>query len=258
MNEPSCPVGTGTPAGKMLTQLELLTKYAPALLLMSLVIGGVYNIGVVFGAGQLDFLYFLSYLDHINSALMSTGVFVLAIFIVYAFGLMLAPVASKMAARLRFDRFKVRVSARALAAFVLLFFVACDQAWRLGLTPRLFTGENTAFFFFVTAAVLAMKFFAYPEIQSAVLASLFAVWAALGLGLNWVHFAQQGEGPRLYIESDGRIVAKGVKAFSEFAIVVDEQNTIVVIRSKDIRKIIVSNEPPPGFEPAKAAPENKQ
>jgi hypothetical protein len=236
----------------MLKQIELFAKYGPAVALISLVIGGVYNIGVVAGADQLDLLYLLTYLDHINSAVMSTGLFLVALFIFYGFGWILAPSGSRVARWLRLDRLKVGIGARPFAAFVLFLFIGIDQLRVHGVTPRLITGQDVAFIFFLIAGVLIAKYFTHLRLEHAVLAALFTVMAAFGLGQAWIPNARESTGPNFYIVAGDRIVAKGVKAFSEFALVVDDKGTVLAIRNSDIKKITIGREPPPGFAPAPA------
>jgi hypothetical protein len=86
-----------------------------------------------------------------------------------------------------------------------------------------------------------------------VLATLFAVMAALGLGIAWIPNALESKGPYFYIEAGDRIVGKGVKAFSEFALVVDDKGAVLAIRNSEIKKITLGNAPPPGFAAAPAA-----
>ena len=82
---------------------------------------------------------------------------------------------------------------------------------------------------------------------------IVAVVAALGLGLAWIQNARESTGPYFYIEAGDRIVAKGVKAFSEFALVVDDKDAVLAIRNSDIKKIAIGHEPPPSFAVAPAA-----
>jgi hypothetical protein len=77
--------------------------------------------------------------------------------------------------------------------------------------------------------------------------------AALGLGLAWIPNARESTGPYFYIEAGDRIVAKGVKAFSEYALLVDDKGAVLVIRNSDIKKITIGHEPPPGFAAPPAA-----
>jgi hypothetical protein len=237
----------------MLKQIELFAKYAPAVALISLVIGGVYNIGVMGGAGQLDLLYLLTYLDHINSAVMSSGSFLVGLFILYGIGWIVAPIFSRAAQWLRLDRLKVRIGSRPLAAVILLLFFGMDQLRVHGVTPRLIAGQNVAFIFFLIAGILIVKYFAHLRLEHAVLATLFAIMAAFGLGLAWIPNARESTSPYFYIEAGDRIVAKGVKAFSEYALVVDHKGAVLAIRNSDIKKITIGHEPPPGFAAAPAA-----
>ena len=237
----------------MLKQIELFAKYGPAVALISLVIGGVYNIGIMWGAGQVDLLYLLTYLDHINSAVMSSGIFLVGLFIFYGLGWIVAPIVAPAARWLRLDRLKVAIGARPLAAVILFLLLGIEQLRVHGVIPRLLTGGDVAFIFFLIAGILIAKYFAHLRLEHAVLATLFAVMAALGLGLAWIQNARESTGPYFYIEAGDRIVAKGVKAFSEFALVVDDKDAVLAIRNSDIKKIAIGHEPPPSFAVAPAA-----
>ena len=237
----------------MLKHIELFAKFGPAVALISLVIGGVYNVGVMAGAGQLDLLYLLTYLDHINSAVMSSGSFLVGLFILYGLGWIVAPIFSPAAQWLRLDRLKVGIGARPLAAVILLLFIGMEQLRAHGVIPRLIAGENVAVIFFLIAGILIVKYFAHLRLEHAVLATLFAIMAALGLGLAWIPNARESTGPYFYIEAGDRIVAKGVKAFSEYALLVDDKGAVLAIRNSDIKKITIGHEPPPGFAAAPAA-----
>jgi hypothetical protein len=236
----------------MLKQIELFAKYGPAVALISLVIGGVYNIGVMWGADQIDLLYLLTYLDHINSAVMSTGIFLVTLFIVYGFVWILAPFGAPVVRWLRLDQLRIDIGARPFAAILLLLLIGMDRLRVYGFIPRLLSGQDVAFIFFLIAGILIAKYFAHLKFEHAVLATFFAVMAAVGLGLNWIPNARESTGPNFYVVAGERIVAKGVKAFSEFALVVDDKGAVLAIRNSDIKKMTIGREPPPGFATAPA------
>jgi hypothetical protein len=234
----------------MWNQLELVGKYAPAAAAISLVLGGAYNIGVIAGAEQLDLLYLLTYLDHVNSAVMSTGLFLILVFVLVAVGSLFAPAAARLAARLRLDRFKIRLSTRAIGLVVVAFAIACSIAFRLGL-PRFMTGADFMELFLLTAGILLVRFVRHTDREAAVLAGLFVLMATFGFGSTWVGQVRKNTGPLFYIEAGGPIVAKGIKAFSQFAILVDDHDQIVVLRSADIKRMTLARDAPEGFGSAK-------
>src|SRR5215468_960316 len=105
----------------MPTQFESLARYVLALVVICLVLGGVYNLGVVSSLGQPDYFYLLSYLDHINSAVISGGVVLFVLFVIYGVWLIISPFAARLASLLRLDRLKFEISARLIAAVALAF-----------------------------------------------------------------------------------------------------------------------------------------
>jgi hypothetical protein len=226
-------------------QFEQLSKYAPLLLVACLVLGGVYNLGVVAGGlRQNDYFYLLTYLDHINSAMISAGIVFFLLFLVYGVWSIVSPAGAKVAALLRLDRLKFGISARLIALITIAVLAVPDLLKMAGINHPEISAAVSDFVLFCAAGLLLLKFVAMPEPESAVLMALFAVTATFWLGGNWVETTRASSGPFLVVEAEKPLVVKGLKTFSEFALAIDRDNNIVVLRSKDIKKITVTPNPP--------------
>jgi hypothetical protein len=238
------------------SQFDQLVKYAPILLVACIVLGGVYNLGVVGGGlRQNDYFYLLTYLDHINSAVVSAGIVFFVLFLVYAVWSIVSPAGAKAAALLRLDRLKFSVPARLIAVIAIAAVLVVPNLLKMaGITQAEATPAVVVFVLFIAAGLLLLKFLANPEPESAVLMALCAVTATFSLGGIWVEVTRANTGPFLIVETDKPLVVKGVKAFSEFALAIDRDNNTVVLRSKDIKKITVMPSPP-AEAPAPARPQ---
>jgi len=232
----------------MPTQFESLARYVLALVVICLVLGGVYNLGVVSSLGQPEYFYLLSYLDHINSAVMSGGVVIFVLFLVYGVWLVISPLAGRLAALFRLDRLKFEISARLIAAVALGFLLARYLLKARGFVSGDFNTGVTTLVVFVAAGLLLLKFASRPDTDSAVLATLFAAIAAFVLGGSWVDAARANKGPFPLIEADRSVTAKEFKTFSEYTLTIERDGAVVVLRSRDIKKITVA-----GPAPAEAA-----
>jgi hypothetical protein len=222
---------------------EQLAKNVLALLAACIILGGVYNLGVVTNISQPDYFYLLTYLDHINSAVIAGGIFFFVLFAIYGLWLIVGPFGARLAALLRLDRLNIAVSARLIAAVTLAFLAARFLLRWGGFINGEFNVTVTAIVVFVAAGLLILKFVTTPEPESAVFAVLFAAVAAFVLGGTWVEAARANKGPYPVIEADRTISAKGFKTFSEFTLAIDRDGAVVVLRSRDIKKITVAPAP---------------
>ena len=235
----------------MPSPFEQITKYVLGLLAVCIILGGVYNLGIFSSLNQPDYFYLLSYLDHINSAVMSGGIFFFVLFLIYGLWLIVEPVAARLAALLRLDRLKFEISARLIAA-VALAVVAARFALRwAGVVNGELGIVVSAIIVFVVAALLLFKFVTRPEPESAMFAMLFAAIAAFVLGGVWVETARANKGPFPVIEADRSVTAKGFKAFSEFTLAIERDGAVVLLRSRDIKRITVAAQTPPAETPAR-------